>query len=442
MSRQIAESVTLSAACTLAGLLIALACGGSQHRIAEPAKSDRALFAAHSAKGREHLRFGRATDAEKELLAALETTRGLRSSDVRSQTALGNLENVADLYREQGQHDRYIGLVEVLLVETQRIRGPDSPSLVALQRGLADAHAARLEVDEAEAAYRRAIEAMSANRGADDPAVAETRVALARLYLDTERPEPAVEELEKATSALEASGHGEEPAMASALVVEGVALTELGRFEDAEPVLLRAQDITEATYGENALSGVQMMGALGRLYAKQGRDDEADAMLTRALETQAAATRNRPQMLPPLLDMAAFYTETDRPQVARGLADRGIEILEKRKVGGLLLAQAIAAKADALASEGKAKEAEGLYADAAAEAESDLPASRRELVSILERRAAVLREFGRDEDAAAVDARRDALASPTGRDASTEADSGSETSEVPDGAPDETSSKP
>jgi len=412
MSRQTASLCALCACAVLAAGWLSQACGGKYRVTSMPETTDRERFAAHSERGREYLRAGQPVEAEKELLAALEQTRSLRASDVRSQAALGNLENVADLYREQDRHEDYVRLVEILLVETERVRGPDAPSLAALRQGLGDSQAALGNVEASEAAYRSAIEAAESRGGPADPAASEARFGLANLYRETDRSEQAASELREIASALDASGREDDLATAQVLVAEGEALTELGRLDEAEVSLERARRIGESRLGQSDPALVPMLGALGRLYAKQGRDDEAEVLLTRALELQSRVTPSQLPTVGPILDLAEFYAADGRAQATSKMADRATELLQAREIGGPRLARALAAQGDGKALSGKHKQAAELYAEAAAQAEAGLPGSRRLLASILGRQAAELRELGRADAAAEVDARRATLRKP------------------------------
>lgn len=166
-------------------------------------------------------------------------------------------------------------------------------------------------------------------------------------------------------------GHAEH---AAALQDWGAVLASQGRFEEAEQVLRRAVTAGEALLTGGALAEPTLgtwLGNLATVLVTRGRLDEAEAMLRRAigmLESQAAAGPAYGALLKDLSDVVAARGELEEAEVLAGKAVASFEAA----LGPThpMLAMALSSHADrlralgqSLVAEGALRRALGLYSE-------------------------------------------------------------------------------
>jgi tetratricopeptide (TPR) repeat protein len=190
-------------------------------------------------RGREDLRLGRVEAAEDAFLAALDATRGMRSSDVRIDVTLANLERVAERYRTANRADDFTRVAERVVAASDR--RPDRPELASLLIWLGALQREQGKYDEAAASIGQALAIRIRLEGPESPAV----VDLHRQLADIDRAR--------------------------------------GNFTGASRHLERAIEIQESSGRIETADFVDSLVQLAELHSEQGRDDDAVATFDRAL---------------------------------------------------------------------------------------------------------------------------------------------------------------
>ena len=104
-------------------------------------------------------------------------------------------QEVMELYRT-GQYDRALKVAEAALRVAEQNVGPDHPDVAASLNNLAELYRIQGDYAKAEPLHKRALAITEKALGPDHPDVATSLENLAKLYRDTNRPAEA-EELEQ-----------------------------------------------------------------------------------------------------------------------------------------------------------------------------------------------------------------------------------------------------
>ncbi len=184
--------------------------------------------------------------------------------------ALGAIEALASLYRDQTQYEQ----AELLLLRAIRMReaaaGPDSPELISSVDSLAYVQFGLRKFEEAEPQYKRLLALWQNNAGPDHPMLALTLDKMAEFYAFQQR---YAEAEDCATQAL-----------AIRTRVHLASLNQTGRILLMEAKIDQAEDLYRRTtqIGDLAQAADETLDPVLRIYSKilrvQGRGAEADAL--------------------------------------------------------------------------------------------------------------------------------------------------------------------
>lgn len=223
---------------------------------------------------------GRFENAEPLLLKAQELKRKLSATDLNYSRLLNNL---ALLYADTGRYEK----AEPIYLEAVEIRrktiGPDNPDNASLLNNLARLYKDTGRYNKAEELYLRALELRKrVNREDFDYATALNN--LASLYASTGRADRAETLYLQATDIIKLRLGTDNPYYAQSLNNLGLLYKDLGRFEKAEELYLQAIAIQAKPNSRDAAYGISLNN-LGDLYKTLGRYDDAEGLYSLAAET-------------------------------------------------------------------------------------------------------------------------------------------------------------
>jgi tetratricopeptide (TPR) repeat protein len=352
------------------------------------------------------------------------------------------LDQVADIYRVKGQYDdalvyleqakshlakteekkekginlEYVGLVrkaqgayneavEAFLAALPIYKEIDHQMSVAdVHRSLGAIYESQGRYADAFAAYQECVATYEKLHTEHDLDHANT--ALGHLYLSLGRPDDA----EKAFRAAEgAGGHDDHHAAGHApaiLLGQAWLLDVRGKVDEAAAAYEKA-NVAANLSGQKEVA-VESRIALGRLYRRQGKLANADALLRRTRE-EAAKARLRPLETEAAIALAEVLLEKGDAEGARKAALEAASLSE-RFSGKPALQEALAVQARALAKLGKKNEALDAYAKAASTLDwirgslkpehVDSYMSRSDVQAFLKEALPLLQQGGRTAEAA------------------------------------------
>ncbi|MFQ5896988.1 MAG: tetratricopeptide repeat protein [Candidatus Methylomirabilia bacterium] len=161
----------------------------------------------HMVAGVRSYHQGRHAEAERSFQAALKEAERRGPEDPRVATTLNNL---AVLYKAQGQYAQAEPLYQRALAIKGKVLGPEHPSLATSLNNLAGLYVAQGEYARAEPLYKRALAIVESTLGPEHPRVAATLMNYATLLRATNREAEAAE-LEARAEAIRAKHAQENP---------------------------------------------------------------------------------------------------------------------------------------------------------------------------------------------------------------------------------------
>lgn len=224
---------------------------------------------------------------------------------------------------------------------------------------LAMVHLNCRRTDDALRVARQAV-ADAERSGGEEPLLANMLTSLAGMFQAELRPEAAVPLLRRAVAILEKLYGADDPRLLANLVNLGAALSTL-RSPEAEGVLRRAVQAGAAT----PLQAMWPLSLLGSYYVACGRYAEAAESLERALSLgESAAGRNSPTLVSTLQELSRVRAEQGRYDEAEQLLRRamdnyaGAELARPNDFMALRFARL---RAELREKQGRAAEADALY---------------------------------------------------------------------------------
>ena len=316
----------------------------------------------HSRNGHEALRLGQLEIAEESFVAALTAASKLRPGDARQRAALGNLVRLAAMYQRGQRFEDAARLTAIVLAESRAGRRPDFETTVPvlLTQGRHLERSGRRA--DAVVLYEFAA-SLEPPRGAVTATQLELRRRLANAYVASQR------------------------------------------LEEAAPLLESLLAGAEQRHGPESPATAQLWADLARLRVAQQDYPAAEQSYLRAVELRAAIAPASLELARLENELAQFYLGRQRHREAEPLARKALERLEELGDPGAALAATLDTLATAEAGMGELDAAERHYRRAIEEREKADPAARRELLSVLENYADLLRSSDRTSEAVAIEAR-------------------------------------
>ncbi|MCI1185890.1 tetratricopeptide repeat protein [Hymenobacter sp. DH14] len=267
------------------------------------------------------------TEAESLLRRALAITEKISGPEHPS-VAVG-LSNLALLLQDTNQLAEADSLLRRALAIDETVFGPEHPNVATGLSNLAMLLKATNRIAEAEPLMRRALAIKETSFGSEHPSVAIGLSNLAQLLQDVNRLAEAEALMRRALSIGEASLGPEHPDVAIRLNNLALLLQDTNRMSEAEPLLRRALAIGEASLGPEHPDVAIRLNNLALLLQDTNRMSEAEPLLRRALAIgEARFGPEHPSVAIRLSNLALLLQNTNRMPEAEPLMRRALAINE------------------------------------------------------------------------------------------------------------------
>jgi len=334
---------------------------------------------------------GRHDEAEAPIRQAVmvrERRLGEHPDLATSLNTLGNVLWHQDLLDEaEVVHRRALEIREAAL-------GADDPDIAQSVHNLGALRYLAGDYAEAESLYLRSIEIEEAAGGSDSWNLATSLHTLAIVHQDQDRFDEALALERRALSIREKVLGPDHPHVALSLTTMGNIYRGLERPAAAEPLIRRAIAVAEAAWDPDHGEVWWMRRSLARTLADLERFAEAEAELLSLAETVEKAARVNE--LPPVLEaLGDVYSRQGRFDEAESCFRRSIAMLEEEAPGDPYIGLATAGLARVLRDAGRTAEAEVAYRTAISQMEAGWGADDPDLKRAEQELAELLRDGGR-----------------------------------------------
>ncbi|MBI4533915.1 MAG: tetratricopeptide repeat protein [Candidatus Melainabacteria bacterium] len=219
-----------------------------------------------------------------------------------------DLNNLADLYRAQGNFAEAEALYRRALAISQTALGPDNPKVVQSLNNLADIYRAQGKYLEAEPLYKRAV-------------------ATTQTLTQSSFAEPASSAQAQSVETLMLKQLG----IATHLNNLADLLRAQGKCSEAEPLYWRAIVISEKAGGYGTPALVVALNNLADLYRARGRNAEAEPLYKRALALVQSSGTGTSAIMPWAIAIESETLGPDSANTAVHLRDLANIYLKERK---------------------------------------------------------------------------------------------------------------
>ncbi len=237
----------------------------------------------------------------------------------------GALNNLAQLYADQGRDGEAEPLYKRALAILERTSGPDSAMMAPELNNLAALYERQERYAEAEPLFKRALSLREKASGAAHPDVGQSLNNLATLYEKRDRHADSEPLFKRALAIYEKAAGPEHPAVATLLNNLGQVEKSEGRYADAEPSIKRSLAIREKVLGTDHPDVARSLNNLADLYEREGRASDAEPLFKRALAIREHALGpDHPDTAMSLNNLASFLQGQGRTGDALPLVERAI----------------------------------------------------------------------------------------------------------------------
>lgn len=160
------------------------------------------------------------------------------------------LNNLANLYRDQGNLSEAEPMLERALAIDEKVSGPEHPDTATDLNSLAVLYYAQGKLSKAEPLYKRALAIREKVLGPEHPDTAQSLGNLASLYCDQGKLSEAEPLFERALTIREKTLGSEHPDTATSLNNLAALYYDQGNLSEAEPLFERALEIREKALGD------------------------------------------------------------------------------------------------------------------------------------------------------------------------------------------------
>ena len=236
-----------------------------------------------------------------------------------------SLNNLAELYREQGRYKD----AEPLFVKALKLlkRIPEQHLNVAtIFNNLALLYEAQGRYEEAEPFFTQALEMREELLGEQHPDVAISLNNLAELYREQGRHDKAEPFFTQALEMREELLGEQHPNVATSLNNLALLYEAQGRYDEAEPLFIQALEMRKELLGEQHPYVARSLNNLALLYEAQGRYANAETRYVQAIELYQLRGEQHPDVATTLNNLAVFYFLRGRYADAKLLLLQALEI--------------------------------------------------------------------------------------------------------------------
>jgi CHAT domain-containing protein/Tfp pilus assembly protein PilF len=217
-----------------------------------------------------------------------------------------------------------------VLAIRERALGPDHIDIAAPLAGLAQIAVAQNRLADAEHYVLRAIAIQERALGSDDVNTAMTRLQLGKLRHQQFRNAEALESFSRALETFKKHPGQADIMVAVALNNVAEVQKEEGHLSLAESSYREALAVQEKVFGTSALYLAPMLNNLGDLYRLQGRLADAEKLARRTLDIREMALgADHPDVAASLSNLALVFSREGRAAEAEHLLARALAIEEK-----------------------------------------------------------------------------------------------------------------
>ncbi len=318
---------------------------------------------------------------------------------------------LARVYQLQQQHDEAETLLREALAAEIEVQGPAHPDTLVTRGSLALLHQEMGRLAEAEREYREII-ALRRERYADlHPELCRSLGNLAIVLQLQDRLEEAEQIEREALACLEQTLGAAHIETVTALHNVAALVRDQGRSQEAEPLFRRVCDAFEKAYGPGHRETVNAQNGLAMLVHDQGRIEDAIALYRSGLEARlAVAPADDMAVITTEFNLATALLDAGQPAEARDILARSLDTVRPiLPAGHWFVANIQSWYGRALAETGDAAAAERELKAAAEALEAALGREHSRWRKAVERLVEFYSSAGRREDAAAWQARLDAV---------------------------------
>jgi tetratricopeptide (TPR) repeat protein len=256
--------------------------------------------------------------AEPQLRSALTTRKTVLGED--HPDTLRSMDDLAELYRLQRNHDKTEALHFESLEIRKRVLGDDHPETLDTMNNLARSYYEQGRYVEAEPLYLETLRARKRVLGVDHRQTLSTMNRLANLYIRQDRREEA-EALHRATLEGYKRLHGADDETTIRYMHQLTLIYEdQDLYDEAEATFRERLEKLRRVFGEDHPRTRYMMTRLASLCRKQNRYDEAERLYREVLETcRRVLGDDHPGTLDAMMNLANSYNSHDKYAEARPL---------------------------------------------------------------------------------------------------------------------------
>ncbi|RMG97526.1 MAG: serine/threonine protein kinase [Deltaproteobacteria bacterium] len=252
-----------------------------------------------------------------------------------------SLNNLAALYYAQGDYDTARRLFERSLTTREKSLGPEHPHVAQSLNNLAAVYRSQGEYEAARRLYERSLAISEKSLGPEHPDVASGLNNLANVYYTQADYEAASRLYTRSLAIREKSLGPEHPHVASSLNHLAMVHSVRGDYATAYQLYRRSLAICEKTLGPKHPRVGEVLNNLANAYKSQGAYDEAQRSFERALAIwEKSLGPEHPHMSYPLVGLAEVALAKRRPQDAVRHAERAVALREGGKTSPEDLAEA------------------------------------------------------------------------------------------------------
>ena len=255
-----------------------------------------------------------------------QETLGLANQDT-----LAAMNDLGDLYREQGQYEKAEPLLRHVLDRADAIGDADLVSEAT--NNLAIVYRYRGKYAEAEPLYLKSLDYNRERYGVRDDVTLTTMNNLGVLYRLENKYDAAESILREAVRESEAALGPEHPTTIGVRHNLGLTLFNAAKYADAERIETEVVGIAKRVWGDRHPNTLMSMGVLGEVYRAQHRYDDALPLLRHAVEmgTEVQGAEH-PNTLLSRHKLAVLYREAHDYKNAHALAAAVVEA-DRRVLG-------------------------------------------------------------------------------------------------------------
>ena len=253
------------------------------------------------------------------------------------------LTKTADYLLQRVQHQQAEPLYQRALSLCEQMPGDEHFQLAFALNGLADLYREQGRYEQAEPLYQRALHLWEEAPDSQQTEFPSPLNNLALLYLEQGHLEQAEPLLWRELSFYEQRFGPQHHKIAAPLNNLAILYMEKGRLEQAEPLLLRALQLDEQRFGPQHPEVAFSLLNLADLSLKQSRYEQAEPLYQRALAIREQTLGSEhPLVAFPLHGLATLYREQGRYEQAEPLYQNALTIRQQQpEVGHLETAETL-----------------------------------------------------------------------------------------------------